>query len=487
MSSRLSWHETPPVSHDRWVSEIVRRQSSRNAKLAKIPLAMAGRAAVGFGRKLAGGDRHEIDAQRNQRAAEQLFHVLGELKGGAMKFGQALSVMEAAVPEQFGEPYRQALTKLQAAAPPMAAATVHRMLDQQLGTRWRERFQDFDDTPAASASIGQVHRAVWSDGRAVAVKVQYPGADVALRADLKTLSRMASMIGGLLHIPDTKPVIAEISSHMEEELDYRHEAANQRAFAAGFAGHQRLVVPKVVASAPKVMVSEWLDATRVTEIIERGRTEPEQSQALRDQVAGLMAEFHFSSPALVGLLHGDPHPGNFMVLPDGRLAVIDFGACAPLPHGFPPILGQMVALSVEERYDELTELMYANDWVVPGRKVTHREIADLLRPFSDPIQTETFHFTRAWLRQVAGRATDISSPEIRTSWSLQLPPEHAMVFRVLLGSIGISAQLDAEVPLMRLAHDWMPGYLETLSSTRHSDTATSSGTGDLDEATGTDD
>ena len=106
-----------------------------------------------------------------------------------MKVGQALSVMEAAIPEEFGEPYREALTKLQKDAPPLPAAKVHRVLDAQLGTKWRDRFSSFDDTPVASASIGQVHRAVWSDGREVAVKIQYPGADEALRADLKTMQR----------------------------------------------------------------------------------------------------------------------------------------------------------------------------------------------------------------------------------------------------------------------------------------------------------
>ncbi|WP_280381245.1 ABC1 kinase family protein [Nocardia wallacei] len=442
------------------MSEIVRRPSSRNAKLAKIPLGIAGRAAMGFGRRLAGGDRTEINAELNQRTAEQLFAVLGELKGGAMKFGQALSVLEAAVPEEFGEPYREALTKLQAAAPPLPAPAVHRVLDQQLGTAWRQRFADFDDEPAASASIGQVHKAQWSDGRAVAVKVQYPGADEALRADLKTLNRMAGMIGAVIPGADVKPILAEITERTEEELDYRTEAANQRAFAKAFDGHPRFVVPKVVASAPKVIVTEWLDGTPVSAIIKRGNEDPEGTVALRNRVAELMGEFHFSAPAIVGKLHADPHPGNFMVLADDRLAVIDYGACAPLPDGFPPILGQMVALAVEDRFDELTDMMYANGFVIPGRTVSHREIADYLRPFTDPIRTESFHFTRKWMQRVAGKATDVSRPEMKTGMSLQLPPEDVMIFRVLMGSIGICAQLDAEVPFMKLMHDWVPGYAE---------------------------
>ncbi|MBF6355081.1 AarF/ABC1/UbiB kinase family protein [Nocardia higoensis] len=446
------------------MSDIVRRGSSRNAKLAKIPLGIAGRAAVGFGRKLAGGDKSEINAQLNQKAAEQLFTVLGELKGGAMKFGQALSVLEAAVPEEFGEHYREALTKLQAAAPPMPAATVHRVLDQQLGTQWRQRFQSFDDTPAASASIGQVHKAVWSDGRTVAVKVQYPGADEALRADLKTLSRMSGLFASVIPGADVKPMLAEITERTEEELDYRNEAANQRAFAKAYDGHPEVVIPKVVASAPKVIVSEWLDGTPVSAIIKAGADDPEGTRALRNRVALLMGRFHFSSPEVVGLLHADPHPGNFMMLPDGKLAVIDFGACAPLPDGFPEVLGRMLALAVDEQYDQLTELMYENGWVLPGRRVTHQEIADYLRPFSDPIRTDSFHFTRRWMQRVAGRATDLSSAEMKTARALQLPAQYVMIFRVLGGSVGILAQLDAEVPFMGLAYTWLPGLRENRSA-----------------------
>ena len=171
-------------------SNAAERRATRSWRA--LPVGIAGRAALGFGKRLTGTSKDEVNAELMDKAAHQLFTVLGELKGGAMKVGQALSVMEAAIPEQFGEPYREALTKLQKDAPPLPAAKVHRVLDAQLGTKWRERFTSFDDTPVASASIGQVHKAVWSDGREVAVKIQYPGADEALRADLKTMKRMVS-------------------------------------------------------------------------------------------------------------------------------------------------------------------------------------------------------------------------------------------------------------------------------------------------------
>ena len=436
------------------VAEIPRRSSSRTAKLASIPLGIAGRAAVGFGRRLAGGDREEIDAELAAKAAEQLFTVLGELKGGAMKVGQALSVMEAAVPEEFAEPYREALTKLQSAAPPLPAKTVHRVLDQQLGAGWRERFASFDDVPTASASIGQVHRATWADGREVAVKVQYPGADEALRADLRTLSRFAGLFATVMPGTDVRAVLDELTARTEEELDYRIEADNQRAFARVFSDDRRFVVPRVVASSPKVFVTEWLTATPLSTIIAEGTREQ------RNRAGALLAEFHFASPAQVGLLHCDPHPGNFMLLDDGRLGVIDFGATAAMPNGLPPVLGRMVRLALEERFDELTTLLYENRFVLPGREVTEQEIADYLRPFTDPIHTESFHFTRAWLQKAAGTATDFSGSNFRTARALNLPPEYANIVRVLLGSVGICAQLDAHAPYMRILSEWLPGFTD---------------------------
>src|SRR5947199_5624386 len=142
------------------VTDIPRRAVSRTARLAALPLGFAGRAALGFGKKVTGMASEVISAELQQRTAEQLFNVLGQLKGGAMKFGQALSVFEAALPEELAGPYRQALTKLQEAAPPLPAASVHKVLAAELGTDWRRHFREFDDVPAAAASIGQVHRAV---------------------------------------------------------------------------------------------------------------------------------------------------------------------------------------------------------------------------------------------------------------------------------------------------------------------------------------
>jgi len=187
------------VSHNGRVTDIPRGSLARTAKLVGLPLGHAGRAALGVGKRVGGRPAEAVAAELQARTAEQLFSVLGQLKGGAMKFGQALSVMEAAMPEELAGPYRATLTKLQESGPPMGADRVHQILARELGPRWAStKLVEFDDVPAASASIGQVHKGVWRDGREVAVKIQYPGAAEALMSDLNQLSRFARMAGSWL-------------------------------------------------------------------------------------------------------------------------------------------------------------------------------------------------------------------------------------------------------------------------------------------------
>lgn len=432
------------------MSDIPRRTVSRTAKLASLPLGTAGRVAAGWGRRLAGGDREEISAQVMARSAEQLFAVLGELKGGAMKFGQALSVFEAAMPDEVAGPFRDALVRLQTAAPPMPASDVHHMLAGQFGRGWRSRFAEFDDTAAAAASIGQVHRAVWRDGREVAVKVQYPGADEALMSDLRQLSRMSRLLQPFSPGVDIKPLIAELRERMAEELDYRDEANNQRAFAAAYAGDPEIKVPKVIASAPKALVTEWVTGRKLSDVIRSG------SQADHDHAGSRLAGFHYSAPYRVGLLHADPHPGNFQVLDDGRLLVVDFGAVAGTPDGLPRSLTLLTKYALENRPADMIELMRNERFVRQDSKVDAEEMLAYLAPFTVPLQTERFHFTRAWLQQQAGRLGDPRSAEFDIGWSLNLPPQYLLVHRVTLGTLGILCQLEADVALRGIVARWQP-------------------------------
>jgi predicted unusual protein kinase regulating ubiquinone biosynthesis (AarF/ABC1/UbiB family) len=440
------------VVENGWVADIRRGQAARNAKLASLPVGIAGRAALGFGKRLTGKSRDDVNAELMEKAANQLFTVLGELKGGAMKVGQALSVLEAAVPEQFGEPYREALTKLQKDAPPLPAAKVHRVLDSQLGTKWRDRFSSFDDEPVASASIGQVHKGVWSDGREVAVKIQYPGADEALRADLKTMKRMVSVFKQLAPGADIQGVVDELIERTEMELDYRLEAENQRAFAKAYKDHPHFVVPAIVASAPKVVIAEWMEGIPLAKIIRDGTV------AQRDLMGTRLFELTYDAPRRLEMMHGDAHPGNFMLLPDEKMGVIDFGAVAPLPGGIPVELGLTVRYAQEKDYDNLLPTMERVGFIQKGQQVSITEIDDMLRQYVEPLEVEVFHYTRKWLQRMAARNMDISADTIRTARQMDIPAKLAIPMRVIASNVAISCQLDAHIPTKALATELIPGF-----------------------------
>ncbi len=442
----------PGGSDDDAVNDIPRHAVTRGAKLAALPLGVAGRGAVGLGKRIGGRPAELVAAELQARTAEQLFQVLGQLKGGAMKFGQALSVFEAAMPEEVAAPYRAALTKLQEAAPPLPAATVHTVLAEQLGVDWRSQFQDFDDKPAAAASIGQVHRATWHDGREVAVKIQYPGAGDALLGDLKQLSRLARVFSAFTPGLDIKPLLAELRSRVAEELDYALEARSQEQFAQAYDGDPDIRIPHVIAGADRVLVTEWMDGVPLSAIIREG------SQEQRDRAARLLAQFLFSGPVLAGLLHADPHPGNFRLLPDGRLGVIDFGAVDRLPDGAPEPIGRLSRLALEGRAEDVLQALRDEGFVKPSITVDAHEVLDYLRPMLAPIAEPTFRFTRPWLRAEAMRVGDPRSPANQLGRQLNLPPSYLLIHRVTLGTIGVLCQLGGEAPYRELMETWQPGF-----------------------------
>jgi predicted unusual protein kinase regulating ubiquinone biosynthesis (AarF/ABC1/UbiB family) len=440
------------------VSDIPRRAVSRTARLAALPLGFAGRAALGLGKRVTGAASEVISAEVQQRTAEHLFSVLGQLKGGAMKFGQALSVFEAALPEELAGPYRQALTKLQESAPPLPAASVHKVLAQELGEDWRRLFREFDDKPAAAASIGQVHRAVWKRrgkaGVPVAVKIQYPGAGPALLSDLNQLSRLAGLFRVLQPGLDVKPLVAELRARITEELDYELEAAAQRAFAAAYADDDEIHVPGVLAAAPRVLVTEWIEGTPLSQVIAHGDREQ------RDRAGLLMATLHFSAPVRVGLLHADPHPGNFRMLPGGRLGVVDFGAVARLPGGHPEPIGRLTRLALAGDAEGVLDGLREEGFVRPDTEVDAAAILEYLRPMLEPIAKPEFQFTRAWLRTEAARVASPRSPAFQLGKQLNLPPSYLLIHRVTLGSIGVLCQLEANAPYRSVVERWLPGFAD---------------------------
>jgi predicted unusual protein kinase regulating ubiquinone biosynthesis (AarF/ABC1/UbiB family) len=434
--------------------DIPQRRAARAARLASLPLGMAGRATLGLGKRITGRSAEDITAELQARTAEQLFTVLGELKGGAMKFGQALSVFEAALPEQLAAPYRDALTKLQEGAPPMPPRTVRTVLDEQFGRRWPERFAEFDEVPAAAASIGQVHKATWADGRTVAVKLQYPGAGPALLADFTQLSRLARLLSRLSPGLEIKPLLAELKDRVLEELDYTLEAEAQRGFATAYADDPDIAIPRVVASAPKAIVTEWQDGVPLSRIIAAG------SQAERDRAGTLLALLHYSAPVRAGLLHADPHPGNFRMTPDGRLGVVDFGAVARLPGGTPELLGRLTRLALDGDGEQMLVLMRENGFLRPGIELSAGQLLDYFGPIAEPLRTETFTFSREWMRTQANRMGDPRSADSKVARMINLPPSYLLIHRVTIGSIGILCQLGATAPFRQLAERWQKGFAE---------------------------
>ena len=425
---------------------------TRTAKLATLPAGLMGRTALGLGKRLGGRPAEIVATEIQQRTAEQIFRVLGELKGGAMKLGQALSIFEAALPPEIAGPYRATLTKLQEAAPPLPAAAVHHVLAEDLGPDWRESFLEFDDAPRAAASIGQVHHAIWHDGRPAAVKIQYPGAGRALLSDFNQLSRAAWLFGLLMPGLEVKPLLDELRTRVAEEIDYQLEAGSQRAFAEAYASDPDIYVPPVVHATDHVLVTEWMDGTPLSRIIESG-TEEERNRA-----GILFTRFLFSGPARAGLLHADPHPGNFRMLSDGRLGVLDFGAVDRLPSGLPPFIGKLLRImhghgDIREAEDELRE----QGFLRPGIDVDLDALYAFLAPLAEPSRVDCFKFSREWLRNEAARVADPRSANLGRR--LNLPPSYVLIHRVSTEGIGVLSQLGSEGNFRAEMIRWMPGYL----------------------------
>ncbi len=435
------------------VSDLPRRAVTRTAKLATLPIGFAGRTALGFGKRVGGRPAEIVATEIQQRTAEQIFKVLGELKGGAMKFGQALSIFEAALPPEIAGPYRATLTRLQEAAPPLPARAVHQVLVSEFGPDWRENFTCFDDKPAAAASIGQVHRAEWKDGREVAVKIQYPGAGRALISDFTQLSRAARLFGVLMPGLDVKPLIAELRDRVAEELDYNLEGQSQQAFAIAYDGDPDICVPRVVTNSDHVLITEWLDGTPLSQVIRDG------SQDDRNRAGILLTRFLFSGPARAGLLHADPHPGNFRLMADGRLGVLDFGAVDRLPDGFPAFIGRLLRImhdegDIESVEQELREQRFLRD----GVDIDLDALRAFLAPLAEPSKVDSFKFTREWLRTEAGRVTDLRPSNITRRFNL--PPSYVLIHRVSTAGIGVLCQLECEGEFRAEVIRWIPGYAD---------------------------
>jgi len=424
----------------------------RSARIASLVAGLVARSSLTAVRARFDGDAAGLRRESRARNADSLRATLGGMKGGALKAGQLLSTVDSLFPPDPDRTWTEALTTLQETNPPLGWAEVEPVLRRGLGARWRDSLVEIDTVAVAAASLGQVHRGTWRDGRAVAVKVQYPFAKDVLLADLRALSVSLRLAGVVLPGLLAAPVVDELRLRAGEELDYGHEARAQRAVAAAFAGSSEYAVPDVVAAADGVLVSEWLPGRPLVTVA--GDTEVE-----RRRVASLYQGFALLAPARAGWLHADPHPGNFRVTPDGRLGVVDFGAVVAMPDGLPPAFGRLVrAFADESAAGDAQAALIAAGLIRPGRRVDIESLRAVMSPFSEPARHDVFAFSPSWLRSCFARDEAARDPDYTAAMGLTLPAEHLMTQRVWLGVIGVLCRLDVTLPVRPVLSELLPGF-----------------------------
>ena len=425
--------------------------------MVSIPAAHVGRRAVGAGKTILGKDADDAKLEAQLKTAAQLFKVMGTLKGGAMKFGQVMSVFEASLPEELVKPYRDSLSKLQDSAPPMSTSNVLKQMTKNLGEDWRSRFLEFNEEPAAAASIGQVHKAIWKDGREVAVKIQYPGAGGALIADLNQISRLARLIGLTIPGLDVKALVTELKERVIEELDYIHESKAQKQFANAYEGSPDYLIPHVLSAAPEVVITEWVDSSPLLDIIKNG------TQEERNKYGQLLLRFLLSGPKVAGLLHCDPHPGNFRIAPDGRMVVLDFGATASFPNGLPDTMGTLLNIAMIGDDAGVVAGLREAGFIRPNIDLDPASLLNYLAPFTEPTSASIFKHSRLWLQDLFAKTADPRNPDWSVAFKINLPPEYLMIHRTWMGSLGVLCQMESEFSVRDEFEKWVPGFRVNLA------------------------
>jgi predicted unusual protein kinase regulating ubiquinone biosynthesis (AarF/ABC1/UbiB family) len=252
---------------------------------------------------------------------------------------------------------------------------------------------------------------------------------------------------------DVKPLLDELRKRVTEELDYQLEAVSQDAFADAYSGDPEFLIPRVVLATDHVLVTDWIGGTPLSKVIAEGSAED------RNRAGILLVRFLFSGPARAGLLHADPHPGNFRLMDDGRLGVLDFGAVDRLPDGFPHFFGKLLRLMHEDRDIETVEHeLRLHGFLKEGVDVDLDALHAYLAPLAEPSKVESFKFTREWLRAEASRVTDMRSAAVGRR--LNLPPSYILIHRVSTAGIGVLCQLECEGQFRAEVLKWMPGYFD---------------------------
>lgn len=435
-------------------------RTSRTGRLAQLGGMASGQAVKQLGTRTANAFRSDDKAAaaleaRNLEMAERLVEVLGTMRGAAMKFGQMLSMIDGGlIPESHREEFQAKLAALHDSAPKVPWAKMQKLIETELGDSLRHAFAEFDTTPVAAASIGQVYRARLHDGREVAVKVQYPGIDTAVRADLKNLSMFLKMYSRFLHEGlDGKQLAEEVEARITEELDYVLEADNTRVVGRAYRGHPFIRIPKVVdaLSTQRVLTTEWLDGAPLSSVYDA-------EQAVRDRVAEILFRFYAGTPYRMHMYSGDPHPGNSLVLPDGSLGFLDFGLFKQISREIADGELDGMRASIEGDAERLRDVMHRRGWIPDPESTDPAELLEASRLAGWYYLTdEVARLDTETANRVAAKFADPTSRFNRLSMKHNLPAEHAFRARAEGHLVGILGQLNPQVNLHRVAREWIYG------------------------------
>jgi len=388
------------------------------------------------GRGKTEAERAALDEQFAIKTAQDVAAVLGGMKGAIMKAGQMLSFIADGLPPEA----QAALATLQQDVPPMAPSLAADVIRRELGDDPERVFLEWNPVPLGAASIGQVHRAVTKDGRIVAVKVQYPGVDKAIKSDLDNAEMMYGLFASFaLKNLDVKSLVDELRERMADELDYRLEAKLQTEFAERYEGHPFIRIPKIVPelSTQRVLVSEWVDGLRFDEFIATA------DEATRQKAAEVMFRFAQGAIQHHHVFNGDPHPGNYILHGDGTVTFLDFGLVKRWGPGELESLTGVLDRILERDVDGTIQAAIDAGFLPADHGLDPQHIFEYVSGPYEPFMVEEFTYTRDWTSKALQRVIDMQGDYGDVIRLLNMPTSYVILDRVVWGMSALLGRLHA--------------------------------------------